>query len=77
MKDMDCNNAGGETNQAGEQNQPPIVLNGETTNGGMLKQDGPAAWLPYFAHANTDAAIAHIQELGGQLLSRWNRCSGS
>ena len=46
-----------------------VILNGETSNGGMLKQDGPAAWLPYFAHANVDDAIAQIQELGGQLFN--------
>lgn len=30
MKDVDCDNAGDKTDQAGEQNQPPVVLNSET-----------------------------------------------
>jgi predicted enzyme related to lactoylglutathione lyase len=46
-----------------------VILNGKGSNGGMLKQDGPAAWLPYFAHGDVDAAIAQIQELGGQLFN--------
>ena len=29
MKDIDGNNAGDETNQTGEQNQPPVVFTGK------------------------------------------------
>jgi uncharacterized protein len=46
-----------------------VIFNGERSNGGMLQQDGPAAWLPYFAHASADEAVALIQELGGQLFN--------
>jgi predicted enzyme related to lactoylglutathione lyase len=46
-----------------------VIANGGRSNGGMLKQDGPAAWLPYFAHEDVDAAIAQVQELGGQLFN--------
>jgi predicted enzyme related to lactoylglutathione lyase len=46
-----------------------VISNGGHSNGGMLKQDGPAAWLPYFAHASVDAAIAQVQALGGQLFN--------
>jgi predicted enzyme related to lactoylglutathione lyase len=46
-----------------------VIRNGETSNGGMFKQDGPSAWLPYFAHASVHAAIAQIGELGGQVFN--------
>lgn len=46
-----------------------VIFNGETSNGGMLKQDGPAAWLPYFAHASVDDVVTQIQRLGGQLFN--------
>jgi predicted enzyme related to lactoylglutathione lyase len=35
----------------------------------MMQQDGPAAWLPYFAHERVEDAVAQIQELGGQLFN--------
>ena len=46
-----------------------VISNGGRSNGGMLQQDGPAAWLPYFAHEGIDDAVAQIQELGGQLFN--------
>jgi predicted enzyme related to lactoylglutathione lyase len=46
-----------------------VIRNGESSNGGMLKQDGPAAWLPYFGHASVDEAIGQVQELGGRLFN--------
>jgi len=46
-----------------------VILNGERSNGGMVQQDGPAAWLPYFGHASVEDAVAQIQELGGQLFN--------
>jgi predicted enzyme related to lactoylglutathione lyase len=46
-----------------------VIFNGQTSNGGMLRQDGPSAWLPYFAHENVDDAITQVQELGGHLFN--------
>ena len=46
-----------------------VILNGGSSNGGMLEHNGPAAWLPYFGQASVEDAIAQIQELGGQLFN--------
>lgn len=47
-----------------------IIRNGERSNGGMLPQEhGPAAWLPYFGHADVASLIEKIGGLGGQVLN--------
>ena len=44
-----------------------IIRNGERTNGGMLPQEGPAAWIPYFGHDDPERLAAEIGDLGGRL----------
>jgi predicted enzyme related to lactoylglutathione lyase len=48
-----------------------VIRNGERSNGGIPpRQEGaPTAWLPYFGHADVDAAAARIGELGGRVLA--------
>ena len=48
-----------------------VIRNGERTNGGIppVHGENPPAWLPYFGHADVDAAVARIGELGGRALS--------
>ena len=48
-----------------------VIRNGERSNGGIPpRQEGaPTAWMPYFGHADVDAAAARIGELGGRILA--------
>ena len=48
-----------------------VIRNGERANGGIppVREGAPTAWLPYFGHADVDAAAARIGELGGQVLA--------
>jgi uncharacterized protein len=53
-----------------------VIRNGERSNGGMmpfavagLAAGTPPAWLPYFGHADTGRAVAHVAELGGALVT--------
>jgi len=58
-----------------EQTAPELaywgIYNGETLNAGMMNLpsgfEGPPHWLAYFAVEDTDAAVARIGELGGQV----------
>jgi uncharacterized protein len=45
-----------------------VIRNGERSNGGIFPQEqGPAAWIPYFGHNDTERLVGEIGELGGQL----------
>ena len=44
-----------------------IIRNGDQSNGGMLPQEGPAAWIPYFGHDDVDGLAGEIEGLGGKL----------
>lgn len=46
-----------------------VIRNGERSNGGMLKHEGPAAWTPYFGCQDVDALLAQIADLGGRTLN--------
>jgi predicted enzyme related to lactoylglutathione lyase len=46
-----------------------VIRNGERSNGGMLRHDGPAAWTPYFGCHDLDATLAQVGELGGRILN--------
>jgi uncharacterized protein len=43
------------------------IRNGERTNGGIMPQEGPAAWLPYFGHEDIDRLTPEIDGLGGKV----------
>ena len=51
---------------------PPLagVYNGETLNANISVGTGdqPPHWRPYFTVAATEAAAAHVQELGGRVV---------
>jgi predicted enzyme related to lactoylglutathione lyase len=44
-----------------------VIRNGERSNGGVLPQEGTAAWLPYFGHDDTERLTQEIGVLGGRL----------
>jgi uncharacterized protein len=44
-----------------------VIRNGDRSNGGILPQDGPANWMPYFGHDDVDRLVGEIEGLGGKL----------
>jgi uncharacterized protein len=44
-----------------------VIRNGERSNGGILPQEGQAAWIPYFGHDDTQRVTREICDLGGRL----------
>ena len=43
------------------------IRNGGRSNGGMMQQDGPAAWIPYFGHEDVERLTQEVDGLGGRL----------
>ena len=46
-----------------------VISNGGRSNGGILAQEGPASWLPYFGHDDVDALAGEIDGHGGKLFN--------
>lgn len=47
-----------------------VIRNGDRSNGGMFPQErGPAAWIPYFGHADVGSLIEKVGGLGGQAMN--------
>ena len=44
-----------------------VIRNGDRSNGGILPQEGQAAWIPYFGHDDTERVTGQIGDLGGHL----------
>jgi len=44
-----------------------VIRNGDGDNGGILPQDGMAAWMPYFGHDDVDRLTTEVDGLGGKL----------
>lgn len=44
-----------------------VIRNGDRSNGGILPQEGMAAWIPYFGHDDTERVAGEIGDLGGRL----------
>jgi uncharacterized protein len=38
-----------------------VIFNGGRSNGGILGQQGPAAWIPYFGHEDIDRLVAEVE----------------
>jgi uncharacterized protein len=44
------------------------IRNGERANGGIMpQQEGPATWMPYFGHDDSERLTGEIEGLGGRL----------
>jgi uncharacterized protein len=46
-----------------------VIRNGGRANGGVMSQDGPSYWVPYFGHEDVDRAVEEIPGLGGKVLA--------
>jgi uncharacterized protein len=44
-----------------------VIRNGDRSNGGVLPQEGPSNWIPYFGHDDTERLTTEIDGLGGTL----------
>jgi uncharacterized protein len=38
-----------------------VIFNGGRSNGGILGQQGPAAWIPYFGHEDIDRLVTEVE----------------
>jgi predicted enzyme related to lactoylglutathione lyase len=46
-----------------------VIYNGGRSNGGILAQEGPASWLPYFGHDDVERLAGEIDGHGGKLFN--------
>ena len=46
-----------------------VLTRGERSHGGIMKGDGPSAWLPYVAVERADATVERVTRFGGKLVA--------